>query len=149
VNDDWADFLQSMLEARARFLVVGAHALAVHGVPRATQDLDVWIARDEANVAAVVAALAAFGAPLEALRISPADLATDNQVIQLGVPPNRIDLLTALSGVPDFELAWHRRVWQSIRGHEVPFLGRDDLIATKRASGRKKDLGDLELLGES
>ena len=85
-----------MLDARARFLVVGAHALAVHGVPRATQDLDVWIARDVANVTAVVAALAAFGAPLEALRISPADLATANQVIQLGVPPNRIDLLTAL-----------------------------------------------------
>jgi putative flippase GtrA len=59
VNDDWADFLQSMLDARARFLVVGAHALAVHGVPRATQDLDVWIARDPSNMTAVVAALAA------------------------------------------------------------------------------------------
>jgi hypothetical protein len=148
VNDDWADFLHCLLAAHARFLVIGAHALAVHGVPRATQDLDVWISRHPDNVRAVISALAAFGAPLEALGISSADLERDNQVIQLGVPPNRIDVLTSISGVPDFEPAWMNRTEQLVRGHRVPFIGRGDLVSTKRASGRKKDLGDLELLGE-
>jgi hypothetical protein len=148
VNDDWADFIQSLLEARARFLVVGAHALAIHGVPRATQDLDVWIARDPTNIAAVIRALATFGAPLDALQISPSDLERENQVIQLGLPPNRIDLLTSLSGMTSFDAAWARRAETTVRGQVVPFLGRADLIATKRATGRKKDLGDLELLGE-
>lgn len=149
MNDDWADFIQSLLDARARFLVIGAHALAVHGVPRATQDLDVWIGRDPENVRAVVSALAAFGAPLDALQISTADLGRANQVIQLGVPPNRIDVLTSVSGVPDFDAAWAHRTEQLVRGRMVPFIGRADLISTKRASGRKKDLGDLELLGET
>ena len=149
MNDDWAEFIQSLIGADARFLVIGAHALAVHGVPRATQDLDLWIGRDAGNVRRVVKALAAFGAPFDALEISAADLERDNQVIQLGDPPNRIDVLTSISGVPDFTAAWQRRIEQPLRGQLVPFISRADLIATKKASGRKKDLGDLELLGES
>ena len=149
MNDDWAEFIQSLIGAEARFLVIGAHALAVHGVPRATQDLDIWIGRDAANVGRVVKALAAFGAPLDALEISTSDLERANQVIQLGVPPNRIDVRTSISGVPDFTAAWERRLEQLVRGQMVPFISRADLIATKKASGRRKDLGDLELLGES
>jgi hypothetical protein len=148
VNDDWSDFIHSLLDARSRFLVVGAHALALHGVPRATQDLDVWIDRDAQNVRTVLAALDAFGAPLESLGIDGADLQQPDRVIQIGVAPNRIDILTSLSGITDFERAWTQRVEQRIRGREVPFIGRDDLIATKRATGRRKDLGDLEMLGE-
>ena len=149
MNDDWADFVHAMLEARARFLIIGAHALAVHGIPRATQDLDVWIDRAPGNVRSVVSALAAFGAPIDVLQISTADLERSNQVIQLGVPPNRIDILTSISGVPEFDLAWARRTEQPIRGRQAGFIGRSDLIATKRASGRKKDIADLELLGDS
>jgi hypothetical protein len=147
-NDDWPELLHQMLETRARFLVVGAHALAVHGVPRATQDLDVWIDRTPANVRAVITALRQFGAPIEELGISSADLERENMVAQIGVAPNRIDLLTSLSGVPDFSLAWNGRLEQLIRGRPIPFLGRQDLIATKRATGRTKDLADLESLGE-
>jgi hypothetical protein len=147
-NDDWPELLHQLLEARARFLVVGAHALAVHAVPRATQDLDVWIDRSPANVQAVITALHRFGAPIEALSISREDLERENMVAQIGVAPNRIDLLTSLSGVPDFSAAWNGRIEQVIRGRAVPFLGRGDLIATKRATGRTKDLADLESLGE-
>jgi hypothetical protein len=145
-NSHWAEFLHRLLERQARFLVVGAHALAVHGVPRATQDLDVWIDRDPRNVRAVVAALADFGAPLEDLKISHRNLETQNVVAQIGVAPNRIDLLTSLSGIPDFDAAWADRVEQPIRNQAIPFLGRQHLLDTKRATGRTKDLADLEAL---
>jgi hypothetical protein len=148
VNDDWVEFLEALGEAGARYLVVGAHALAVHGVPRATQDLDVWIDREPANVRAVVAGLKAFGAPLDALQITAADLEREDQVIQIGVPPNRIDVLTSMSGLPVFRDAWERRMEQPLRGQQVPFLGLADLLSTKRATGRQKDLGDIEALGK-
>jgi hypothetical protein len=146
VTDDWLDFLAAMRAANARFLVVGAHALAVHGIPRATQDLDVWIERSSANADAVASALTAFGAPLAALEIGRAELTQEDQVIQIGVAPNRIDVLTSLSGLPDFEIAWSNRIEQRIGSTDVPFLGKADLIATKRATGRTKDLADLEQL---
>jgi len=148
VSDDWFDFLAALLNARVRFLVVGAHALAVHGVPRATQDLDVWIEPTSDNAARVWNALRAFGAPSEALGVTIDDLARPNMVIQFGVPPNRIDVLTSISGVPAFDAAWATRVEQPVRGQTVPFLGRDAFVANKRASGRHKDLGDVESLGE-
>lgn len=105
-DDDWSDALTALAAAGARFLVVGAHAMAVHGVPRGTQDLDVWIDPSEENAERVCGGLATFGPPLEALGISREDLGRSGTVIQLGLPPNRIDLLTAISGVPDFEAAW-------------------------------------------
>lgn len=147
VNDDWYDLLVALLDAKARFLVVGAHALAAHGVPRGTQDLDVWIDGEEANIGRVWQALTAFGAPLDALRLTPDDLRHANTVIQLGLPPNRIDLLTSLSGIVDFGAAWRARVDQQVRDRLVPFLGREELIANKRAAGRLKDLADIEALG--
>jgi hypothetical protein len=149
VTDDWIDFLVALLDAGARFLVVGAHALAVHGVPRATQDLDVWIAPPPENTERVWRALTVFGAPLGALGITREDLQRPNTVIQLGLPPNRIDLLTSISGVPDFEAAWADRAEHLVRSRRVPFLGRAAFIANKRAAARYKDLGDLEALGES
>jgi hypothetical protein len=146
VNEDFLDMLRALAEAGARFVVVGAHAMAVHGVPRATQDLDVLIDPERANAERVWKALGAFGAPLQALGITQADLATTDLVIQIGVPASRIDLLTGISGVT-FEAAWGSRVEQSIGAISVAFLGRDTLIANKRATGRRKDLGDLEALG--
>lgn len=148
MTDDWTDLLVGLLNAGARFLVIGAHAMAVHGVPRATQDLDVWVDSSPKNADRVWAALAAFGAPLTSLGIMPSDLRRSGTVIQLGLPPNRIDLLTSISGVPDFEKAWSDRVEHVMRDRRVPFLGRAALIENKHAAGRRKDLADLEALGE-
>jgi hypothetical protein len=148
VSDDWADLLGALSESGARFLVVGAHAMAVHGVPRGTQDLDIWIDPERDNAERVWRGLAAFGAPLEDLGITREDLSRPGIVIQLGLPPNRIDLLTSISGVPEFEAAWAERVEHGFGGRRVPFIGRATLIRNKRESGRRKDLADLEAIGE-
>jgi hypothetical protein len=147
MNEDFRDLLRALLEAGARFLVVGAHAMAVHGVPRATGDLDVWIAVEPANADCVMKALSRFGAPLAAMGVSRADFLREDQVVQVGLPPRRIDLLTSISGV-GFEQAWDDRVTREVEGMAVPFLGRDSLVRNKRASGRAKDRADLEALGE-
>jgi len=148
VNRDFKDLLAAFLEAGVRFIVVGAHAMAVHGVPRATGDLDVWIAPDPGNAERAWSALVAFGAPLSAMGITRADLGRPDQVVQVGLPPRRIDILTAISGV-GFEEAWPGRVTHETEGLAVPFLGRAALVRNKRASGRAKDLADLEALGEA
>jgi hypothetical protein len=147
VNPDFVEFLGALIAARARFLVVGAHALAAHGVPRATGDIDIWIDRSVENAARVYSAMIAFGAPADAIGVNASDLAMPEMVVQLGLPPRRIDVLTDVSGLT-FEAAWAARTVHSVGTLEVPFLGRDDLVRNKRASGRYKDLGDLEALGE-
>ena len=140
--------IKALLEAQARFLVVGAHALAVHGVPRGTQDLDILIDPVPENADRVWQALLIFGAPVASLGISKADLIEPGLVIQFGLPPNRIDFLTSISGIPEFDAAWRGRVNFELRGQLVPFIGRAELIANKRAAGRRKDLADIEALGE-
>lgn len=147
VNPDFVDFLAALLAAKARFLVVGAHALAAHGVPRATGDIDIWIDRSPPNVAFVWRALQTFGAPTAAMGVRLADLEAPDTVIQIGLPPRRIDVLTDVTGLV-FDVAWNARVVLRIDALDVPFLGRDDLIRNKRATGRYKDLGDIEALGE-
>lgn len=148
MTDDWFDLLAALTAGEVRFLVVGAHALAVHGVPRGTQDLDVWIDPSADNAERAWRALAAFGAPLAALGVSLDDLQRPDTVVQLGLPPDRIDLLTAITGVPEFMVAWRERVEHVVRGLCVPFLGRATLLRNKRATGRRKDLADIEALGE-
>lgn len=148
MNEDFKDLLAALLGADARFLVVGAHALAVHGVPRATGDLDVWIARDAPNVERVWSALLRFGAPVAAMGVGQQDLSRPDMVVQIGLPPRRIDILTSISGV-GFDEAWPDRVTQPVDGLAVPFLGRAALVRNKRASGRTKDQADLEALGET
>lgn len=148
MTDDWVDLLHALLDADARFLVVGAHALAAHGVPRATQDLDVWIDATGDNPDRIWRALVAFGAPMTSLSIARDDFTHPNAVIQLGLPPSRIDLLTSLDGLSVFYEAWSTRLLVEVRGRKVPVLGRQSLIQTKRATGRHKDLADLEALGE-
>jgi hypothetical protein len=147
MNEDFLDILRCLIEAGARFVVVGAHALAVHGVPRATGDLDIWIDPDAANAAQVWGALLEFGAPVEAMGVTRHDLETPGMVVQLGLPPRRIDLVTAITGV-DFADAWRSRVAHRIAALDVPFIGRAELIRNKRATGRLQDLADLEALGE-
>lgn len=148
MNDDWFEVLHALLDADARFLVMGAHAMAVHGVPRGTQDLDVWVDPSPVNAENVWRALAAFGAPLDSLGVTQEDLARPGTILQLGLPPNRIDVLTDISGVTDFASAWAGRIQHAVRGRRVPFIGREALIANKRACGRPKDLADLDALGE-
>jgi hypothetical protein len=145
VNDDFLDLLGALLRTGARFLVVGAHAMAVHGVPRATMDLDVWVDPDPANAENVWSALLGFGAPLGELGVSKQDLETPGVVVQIGLPPRRIDVLTRVSGL-GFEEAWRNRTRHRVGNLEVPFVGRDDLIRNKRASGRPKDIADLDVL---
>jgi hypothetical protein len=148
VNDDFRDLLAALLEAGARFLVVGAHAMAVHGVPRATGDLDVWIDADEANGERVWTALLRFGAPVAAVGVRREDLTRADTVIQIGLPPRRIDLLTSITGV-GFGEAWSARVTHRVSDLAIPFLGRAELVRNKRALGRAKDLADIEALGEA
>jgi hypothetical protein len=146
VIEDFHDVLTELVRSGARFLVVGAHALSAHGVPRATVDLDLWVAADPDNADRVYSALAAFGAPLDALGVTRADFQKPDIVIQFGLPPLRIDVMTSVSGLT-FEEAWRTRVEGQIEGVRVPLLDRASFIRNKRASGRKKDLADLELLG--
>lgn len=145
MNEDFLDLLGSLLKEDARFLVVGAHAMAAHGVPRATGDIDIWVAADHGNADRVYRALARFGAPLGSLGISVADFAAPDRVIQIGLPPRRIDVLTGISGVT-FDLAWERREVFPFSGLSVPVLGRADLLVNKRAAGRPKDLADIAAL---
>lgn len=146
MSEDFRDLLTALVDAKVRFLIVGAHALAAHGVPRVTGDLDVWVEPTAGNARRVWNALGAFGAPLESLRIREADFATPGIVAQFGLPPYRIDVLTTISGV-EFADAWSAHVAGEMWGVPVAFLGRDDFIRNKRASGRRKDLDDIAALG--
>ena len=118
MNQDFLDLLQALLDAGARFLVVGAHAMAVHGVPRATGDLDVWVDPDRANADRVWQGLLEFGAPVRELGLSREDLETPGMVVQLGLPPRRIDILTEASGLV-FEEAWQSRATHRVGLQEV------------------------------
>lgn len=143
MNRDFVEILAELCAAGAEFLLVGAHALAALGVPRATGDIDLWIRPTPANAAKVWTALTRFGVPLTDLDVS--DLQQEDLVFQIGVPPCRIDLLTSLSGLT-FADAWKRRIELDIEGLNVGCLGREDFITNKRATGRPKDLADLALL---
>lgn len=143
---DFRDLLRAFSDHDVRFLVVGAYALAIHGRPRATGDLDVWIEPTPENAERTHAALHAFGAPLHDLTI--ADLKTPGVVFQIGVAPLRIDVMTRISGV-EFSPAWERRVQTSFEDVAIPVLSRGDLIANKRATGRLQDLADVESLERS
>jgi hypothetical protein len=147
VNRDFLDMLSALSAAGAEYLVVGAHALAAHGVPRATGDIDLWVRPTPDNADRVLQALGEFGAPL--FDLTRADLIRDDTVLQIGLPPARIDLLTGISGVT-FDDAWPRRL--EITLPELPFpvpvLSREDFVRNKRAAGRAKDRADLDLLGE-
>ena len=148
MNDDFLDLLAALRDADVRFLVVGAHALAAHGVPRATGDLDIWVQADSANAQRVWQALATFGAPMEELGIAVEDFSAVGNVVQLGQPPRRIDVLTSIDGV-DFASAWDRRVVTAIGDSTAPVLAYDDLLHNKRATGRPKDIQDAAMLEQA
>lgn len=140
---DFNEFV-ALLNARgAEYLVVGGYAMAVHGRPRQTGDLDLWLKRSPENAQRVLAALQDFG--FGELGLSAADFETPDQVVQLGYPPLRIDLLTTIDGV-DFDAAWPSRFVYQLGEQTIPFIGLDALKENKRASGRPRDIDDLENL---
>jgi hypothetical protein len=141
MNPDFVDLLRSFVAADVRFLIVGAYALALHGRPRATGDLDVWVEASPENARRIMPALAAFGAPLSA--VAEADFAREGVTYQIGVPPGRIDILTELTGLT-FAEAWPDRLRRPFGEIEVDFIGRAAFLRNKRATGRAKDLGDIE-----
>ena len=146
MNQDFLDILHALHAAHAEFLLVGAHALAVHAQPRATGDLDIYVRPTLDNAAKVWQALAAFGAPME--QLTQADLAKDDTVFQMGLPPNRIDILTGLTGVT-FDECWAYRVYVNIQGLDIPCIGKEQLLTNKRALGRPQDLVDAAMLEQS
>jgi hypothetical protein len=147
LNDDFIDLIRSLQAANVDFMIVGAHALAVHGVVRSTGDLDIFVRPSPQNANRVFAALVAFGAPLRAHGIEVADFSRLGTVYQLGLPPRRIDILTSISGV-DFDQAWADARDVDLENVRVRIPSRSTLIINKRASGRPKDLEDADRLEE-
>lgn len=143
INPDFRDLFSALNAAEARYLVVGAYAVTFHARPRFTKDLDVWVGRAPDNAARVWQALAAFGAPMAEVR--PEDFSRPDTVFQIGVVPNRIDVLTTIEGV-EFAPAWERRVRSEYGDQVLWVLSRSDLITNKRALARPQDLEDVREL---
>ena len=145
VQADFRDLLALLNEHKVEYLIVGGYALAFHGAPRFTGDIDVFVRPDPKNAQRVLDALAAFGFRFP--NLDERDFQDPNKVVQLGVPPVRIDLITSISGV-----SWEEAEASKEPGRfgDVPvcYIGRKQYIINKRAAGRKKDLADIEALGE-
>lgn len=140
MNRDFEEMLRALSEAGADFMVIGAHAVAVYARPRATGDLNIWVRPTAANAERVWTALVAFGAPLD--QLTRLDLVADDLVFQIGLAPSRIDLLTTIGDV-EFDETWSRRNTVELWGLAVPVIGREDLIRSKRAAGRERDIADV------
>jgi hypothetical protein len=144
-QSDFRELLELLNAHHAEFVIVGGYALAFHGVPRFTGDLDLLVKPDSDNAQRILAALSMFG--FASLGLTQADFEQPDQIVQLGMPPVRVDLITSITGV-SWEEAWNGRVEASYGDVPVAYLGRHQFIANKLATGRRKDLADLELLGE-
>ncbi|VGO12304.1 hypothetical protein PDESU_00855 [Pontiella desulfatans] len=140
LNDDYRDILQALNDERVEFILVGAYALAAHGYPRATMDIDLWVCPSETNALAVLRALNRFGAPLHGLTAE--DLCKDDTVFQIGIAPCRIDIITGATGLA-FKAASANCKPCEIDGIPLKILSLDDLIANKSATGRPKDAVDV------
>jgi hypothetical protein len=145
LNEDYRDILQCLAAEKASFLLVGAYAMAAHGYPRATMDIDLWVRPSPENAEAVLRALLRFGASLQGL--TAADLERDDTIFQIGVAPRRIDLITGATGLR-FDEAMAHSVEADLEGLRIRVLSVDDLIRNKRATGRTKDRADAEALDE-
>jgi hypothetical protein len=143
LEEDLREFVELLNALNVRYIVVGAFAVAYHGRPRFTADLDLFIERSHENAERLVQVLERFG--FGGLNLSIDDFLQEDQVVQLGIAPNRIDLLTFLSGV-NFQDAWATREQGEIEGLTVPFISREMLKRNKAATGRSQDLADLEHL---
>lgn len=140
LNPDFKDMLSCLKEEKVEFLIVGAYALAAHGFPRATGDIDIWVRNSSGNAQKIMAALMKFGTQISSL--SEKDFTFPDMVVQIGVEPCRIDLLTSISGV-EFDSAWENKVSITIDALEIYVLSKADLLKNKLATGRDKDQGDI------
>ena len=143
LNNDYKEMLQILLEEEVDFIVVGAYALAAHGVPRATGDIDIWIKTDTRNAERLIRALKKFGAPVG--DITASDFTEPDIVFQIGVAPRRIDFLTSIDGV-NFADADKDKLTIKINDIDVPVISLENLIKNKKAASRPKDLLDIESL---
>jgi len=143
--EDFSDLLVELTDAGADFVLVGGYAVAIHGHPRATKDIDIFVRATAENAKRVYAGLAAFGAPLQAFQVNEEDFATPGGVLQLGVPPYRIDIITQATGIT-FEDAVSGCEGIEIDGRTIRVIGRWALIKNKRAIGRPQDLADVAAL---
>jgi len=145
LNQDFKEFIQFLNDNQVRYLVVGGYAVAIHGHPRYTKDIDIWIEISPENANNLLRALEQFG--FGSLGLKSEDFLTPDQIIQLGYPPNRIDLLTTIDGVI-FENCYPLRLEVSLDNILVNFIDLDNLRRNKKASGRLQDLADLEKLSD-
>jgi len=143
LNQDFKEFIQLLNDNRVRYLVVGGYAVALHGYPRYTRDIDIWVELSEENATHIVEALEQFG--FASLGLKESDFLVKEQVIQLGYAPNRIDIITTLSGIT-FAECYDKRVPVEIDGVKINFIDLDSLRKNKKATGRLQDLADLENL---
>ena len=137
---DSKELLELFAAHDVKFMVIGGHALGAHGLPRATEDFDIWVWPNPKNADRIITCLAAFG--FEHSGLNSEDFTQPDTVVQLGFAPARIDLMTSISGV-EFEDAWDRRIIATLDGVEFPVIGKSDLVANKWALGRPQDLVDL------
>jgi|SRR5687768_14620347 hypothetical protein len=143
LNPDFKEMLSCLKDEEVDFLIVGAYALAAHGFPRATGDLDIWVRNSFENAEKVMRAVVKFGAPTSNLSVE--DFTAPDMIVQLGVEPCRIDLLTGIDGVA-FDDAWQSRVKIAISNLEIDVLSKEHLLQNKLAAGRDKDQGDINWL---
>jgi len=143
LNRNFVELLECLAAHDVRYMIVGGYALAAHGHPRYTKDLDVWVWPDDDNAAALLRALDDFG--FGGLGLVADDFTAPDTIVQLGYPPQRIDLITTPEGV-DFDECWPDRIEVGIGDVVAPFLGLDALIANKEAAGRGQDKADADLL---
>lgn len=143
MNRDFAEMLNALSDEGVEYLVVGAYAVAAHGLPRATGDIDLWVRPTPDNAARLWRALDRFGAPRS--RLTPETFTQPDVVYQIGLPPNRIDLLTTIDGV-EFDEAWQERVECVVETVSFQMLSKRHLLTNKRATGRPQDLADVARL---
>lgn len=143
--EDFHDILVELADAGAEFVLVGGYAVAFHGHPRATKDLDVLVRASQGNAERVYCALAAFGAPLDSFEVEVGDFAAYEGVLQIGVPPRRIDILTRASGISFEEAAADGAAFE-LDGRRIPVIGRAALLKNKVAAGRPQDMADVDAL---
>ena len=143
LDKDFNEFVALFVANDVRFLIVGGYALAAHGLPRATGDLDAWVWINPENALKVLSSLEEFG--FTGLGITTDDFTRADSIVQLGYPPYRIDILTSIDGI-EFNAAWENRLMVNLDGIEVPFISRTDLILNKRLVGRPQDIADVKRL---
>lgn len=141
INQDFLEFIRLLNSNKVKYVIVGAYALSFYGRPRFTGDIDIFISSAPDNASRMLKVLESFG--MGSLGLTQKDFETPGQIIQLGVAPRRIDILTEITGV-DFDRAWVNRVEASLEGERIFYLGKEDYITNKKATGRARDLSDIE-----